>query len=175
MTGVAVFSGTRSMTTVALLAAVGISLFVLESFIPMPLPFLKIGFANISSVVALVLLGPGPMYLVVMIRIVAGSLLVGSFLGPSFLLAIAGGMASATAMALVFRAAPRLFSPVGLSLIGSTVHVAVQLVIVVLLYVRNDSLIILLPLLLFSSLLGGTIVGWMSLRVLAVLKTIRTG
>jgi len=102
----AVFSSSRQITAVALLAAVGISLFILESFIPMPLPFLKIGFTNISSVVALILLVPGAMYLVVAIRIVAGSVLVGSFLGPSFLLAVAGGLTSATAMAMVFRFAP---------------------------------------------------------------------
>ncbi|MFN0159223.1 MAG: Gx transporter family protein, partial [Bacteroidota bacterium] len=127
------------------------------------------------SVVALMLLGPGAMYLVVVIRIVTGSLLVGSFLGPSFLLALAGGLTSATAMAVVFRFARNAFSTVGLSLIGSTIHVATQLAVVMLLYVQNNSLIILLPLLLFSSLIGGTIVGWISLRVMAVLRTVRTG
>ncbi len=169
------FSNSRQITTIGLLAAVGISLFVLESFIPAPLPFLKIGFANISSVVALMLLGPGAMYLVVVIRIVTGSILVGSLFGPSFLLALVGGLTSATAMAVVFRFARNMFSTVGLSLIGSTVHVATQLVVVMLLYVRDNSLIILLPLLLLSSLIGGTIVGWISLRVMTVLKTVRTG
>lgn len=163
----------RQLTTIAFLSAAGTALFVAESFIPMPFPFLKIGLANVSSVIALMLLGPGPMMIVVMIRIVAGSLLVGSLFSPGFTLAFSAGVVSAAAMALTKKITGKLFSVVGISLVGSATHVITQLTIVLLLYVRNTAVLYILPLLLLSAIVGGLIVGWVSLRVLAVVQTIR--
>lgn len=87
-------STTREVTTVALLTAVGIALFVIESFVPTPLPFLKIGFANISSVVAIMSLGVPQMFIVVMLRVVIGSLLVGMLRGgyKRFIIDIGGNL-----------------------------------------------------------------------------------
>ncbi len=167
------FSPTHRLTTIAFLSATGIALFVLESYIPMPLPFLKIGLANISSVIALVMLGAAPMFGVVLFRVVAGSLLSGSFLSPAFVLAIAAGIVAAAAMATARLALKNLFSPFGLSLIGSFVHVGVQLLIVRYVYVQNAAVGHLLPLLLVTALIGGAVVGGISLRLLNALKGIR--
>jgi heptaprenyl diphosphate synthase len=161
-------STTQQVTRLSFLAAVGTALFVVESFIPTPFPFLKIGLANVSGLVALMVAGPASMFIVVVIRIVAGSLLVGSYLGPGFLLACAGGISSALAMALTKKFAGNLFSVIGISLIGSTVHVLAQYAVVVNVYVQSSSLQYVLPLLLVSALVGGLIVGWVSVTVLRV-------
>ncbi len=163
------YSPVRKLTTIALLAAVGIALFVIESYIPMPLPFLKIGLANISSVVALMLLGTTSMVSVVLLRVVVGSLFIGTFMSPAFLLALSAGVASAVAMAVVRKISGNLFSVVGLSLIGAVSHSITQLLIVRYVYVQNASVLHLLPLLLTSSLVGGLIVGYLSLRLLSAL------
>jgi heptaprenyl diphosphate synthase len=165
-------TGTRRLTALSLLAAVGIALFVMETFIPMPLPFLKIGLANISTVLALMMFGAGDMFLVVTIRVLVGSLLTGSLFGPGFLLAIGAGIASAMAMAVVKGVTRKLFSVVGLSLIGAVTHVVTQFLLVLLLYVQNASISFLLPLLLFSALLSGFVVGWISARLVGVLERI---
>ncbi len=166
-------STTREVTTVALLTAVGIALFVIESFIPAPLPFLKIGFANISSVVAMMVLGAPQMFIVVVLRVLVGSMLVGSLLTPGFLLALCGGIASAITMALARSVRKDLFSPVGISLIGSFTHVLVQLLLVLLLYVQNTAALFLLPLLLLSGFIGGVVVGVISSRLLPLLQSTR--
>lgn len=163
-------SPTRRITTIALLAAVGIALFVIESFIPMPFPFLKIGLANVSTLLALFILGPREMLLVVLIRVVAGSLLVGSLFSPAFVLAFSAGISSAVVMAAAKIVTRALFSIVGISVIGSVAHVLTQLLVVYLLLVRNETVFFLLPLLLFSALLGGVVVGWISSRLIRVLK-----
>lgn len=162
-------STTRHITSLSLFAAVGIGLFVVESFIPMPFPFLKIGLANVSTILALMIFSAGDAVLVVMVRVVVGSLLVGSLFGPGFLLAFAGGTASAIVMGGVKRWTGNLFSVMGLSLIGSTTHVLTQFSLVLLLYVQSMALTALLPLLLLSALVGGLIVGWVSSRLLDVL------
>lgn len=166
-------STTREVTTVALLTAVGIALFVIESFVPTPLPFLKIGFANISSVVAIMSLGVPQMFIVVMLRVVIGSLLVGSLFTPGFVLAFSGGLASAVTMSLARTARKGLFSPIGISLIGSLTHVLTQFLLVLFLYVQNTAILFLLPLLLISGFISGIIVGWIASRLLPILESTR--
>lgn len=160
---------TRRVTRLGFLAAAGTALFVLESLIPLPLPFLKIGLANISTLLALLTGGAGDALVVVTLRIIAGSLLTGSFLGPAFLIALPAGVTAAAGMSLTRALSGRLFGPVGLSLVGSSLHVVTQLAVVTLLYVRNDALLSLLPLLLLTALIGGVVVGVAAGRLLPAL------
>jgi heptaprenyl diphosphate synthase len=164
---------TQRLTLTAFLGAAGIALFVLEAYIPAPVPFLKIGLANISSVIALVVMGTPGMLVVVGLRVVVGSLLVGTFMSPAFVLALAAGVTAASAMALTRLVTREFFSPIGLSLIGSLVHVVVQLVIVRYVYVQNAAVFQLLPVLLFTACVGGLIVGWISVRLLHALQEVR--
>ena len=167
----AMLSTTREVTTVALLTTVGIALFVIESFIPTPLPFLKIGFANISSVVAIMSVGVPQMFIVVILRVVVGSMLVGSLFTPGFVLAISGGFASAVAMSLARTARKDLFSSVGISLVGSLTHVVTQFLLVLFLYVQSVAVLYLLPLLLISGFISGVLVGWIASRLLPILES----
>ena len=164
---------TRRLTTIAFLSAVGIALFVVESYIPMPLPFLKIGMANISSVIALMILDTTSMLTVVVLRVVVGSLFVGTFMSPAFVLALSAGVVSAAVMAIVKAISRNFFSALGLSLIGSIAHVVVQLLIVRFVYVQNAAVLQLLPLLLLTAFIGGLIVGLISVRLLSALKQVR--
>lgn len=166
-------STAREVTTVAALTSAGIALFVIESFIPTPLPFLKIGLANISSVLTLVLIGAPAMFLVVTMRVIVGSMLIGSLFSPGFILALSSGITSAAIMSLVWTVRKDLFSPLGISLIGALTHVVTQFVIVTAVYIQNQSLLFLLPLLLLSGVSGGVVVGWISLRLLNGLAPVR--
>jgi heptaprenyl diphosphate synthase len=170
---VANMSSTRRFTTIAFLSAAGIALFVIESYIPMPLPFLRIGLANISSVIALMLLGPASMHAVVVLRVVVGSFFVASFMSPAFVLALAAGVLSAFAMAITKTISGNVFSALGISLVGSVAHVIVQLLLVRFIYVQNAAVLQLLPLLLLTALAGGVIVGGISVRLLLALKQVR--
>ncbi len=151
------------------LASLGTALFVLESFVPLPLPFMKVGFANISTLVALIVSGPADALIVVFLRVLAGSLVTGSFLGPSFILAMAAGVVSAGVMGGVRAVAGKAIGPVGVSLAGSSAHVSTQLALVALLYVRNAAVIHILPVLLITALAGGLVVGLITTRLLPAL------
>ena len=163
-------SSARHLTQVAVLAAVGIVLQVVESFVPLPVPFLKIGLANIASLVALVVWSPRDMVIVLLTRVIAGALILGSLLSPSFLISLSSGLAAAAAMWAAYRGPRRIFSVVGISLIGSVTHVMVQLLVVSLLIVQDPSLLVLLPLLLLTALVGGLVVGLISLKLVPVLQ-----
>jgi uncharacterized membrane protein len=87
---------------------------------------------------------------------------------------VSAGISSALLMSLTKLGARDLFSAFGLSLIGSFTHVFVQLLIVRYVFVQNAAVGLLLPLLLVAALVGGTVVGWLSLRLLKSLKGIPT-
>jgi heptaprenyl diphosphate synthase len=176
---------TRRVARVGVLTALGTALFVLESLIPFPLPFLKIGLSNIATLIGLILGGPADAFTVVVLRVVAGSFITGSFLSPSFLLSFSAGITSTTVMcglALVgaFRpteagvhSAPRgawrsgsFLGPVGVSLAGASTHAVTQLAVVAFVYARNVALFHLLPILLVTALVGGIIVGFIVMRIL---------
>jgi len=164
-------SSTSHLAQVAVLSALGIVLHVVESFVPLPVPFLKIGLANVASVIALMVLSPRDMLIVMLTRVVAGSLLIGSLLSPGFIIGLISGLAAVGAMWVASRGGSRLFSVIGISLVGSVTHVLVQLVLVMLLFVRDPSLFLLLPVLLTTALVGGLVVGMVSLKLIPVMRT----
>ena len=92
-------------------------------------------------------------------RIFLGSLFAGLFGSPAFLLSLAGGTISILAMGLVHRWGSRVFSEVGISVVGAVVHNAAQLVVAYLLLVRNTGIFLLLPLMLLAAVGTGFVNG----------------
>ena len=93
----------RHLTLLALLTALSLALFVLESALPVPFlaPGAKLGLATIATLVALTLLGPRDALLVLVARVLLASLLFG---GPTvFLYSASGGLLSLAAMAALLR------------------------------------------------------------------------
>ena len=95
----------RRLVHLALLASVGLILFMFEGILPRPFPWLKIGLGNVASLLALFLYGAGGALAVTGIRVFLGSLLIGTFLSPAFLLSSGGALASWAVMAPLSSAA----------------------------------------------------------------------
>ena len=152
----------------ALLVAVGLILFVFESHVPRPLPWMKLGLGNLAVLLALVLYGSWAALVVVSVKVFLGSLFVGSFLGPAFFLAAGGGIVSAGTMGLVHYLWRRYFSVVGISILGAVSHNLIQLILAYLLFVKQVELLFLLPVFLISGLVTGGLVGllahWILIR-----------
>ncbi len=146
---------TRTIVQLALLVAVGLVLFVFESFIPRPLPWLRLGLANIATLLALYLFGVREAFMVAIARAILGSLSFGGLFTPSFVFSFVGGVASTAAMAIFFRYLKNVFSVIGISLWGALVHNMVQLVLAMTLFVRRGELISLLPLFLCMTVVSG--------------------
>src|SRR5208337_493284 len=79
----------------------------------------RLGLSNIITVITLFIYGTKPALTVTMIRIVLGSLLLGTFLGPPFFLSLSGGLAGTLSMCIAMTLFPGLFGPLGISLIGA--------------------------------------------------------
>ncbi|HAM50107.1 MAG TPA: heptaprenyl diphosphate synthase, partial [Nitrospiraceae bacterium] len=131
---------------IALLSAYALALHGFESLIPMPIPWLKAGLANIITLTTLELYGFRAAMMVTLIRVTLASIFIGSFLGPGFILSMGGGISGTLAMGFFFSVSPRLFGPVGLSLIGALSHNLAQLFFAYILFIqRIEPMIIITP------------------------------
>ena len=89
---------------IARMAALALGLSVLEAAIPSPLPGVKPGLANIVTLIVLARYGWRAAAWVSLLRVVAGSLLMGNFLAPGFFLSLSGALCSLAVLAV--RPAP---------------------------------------------------------------------
>ena len=115
------------MTRIALLTALSLILFVLEGFLPLPLPVpgAKLGLAAIVTLIALHLLPTRDAGLMLTLRILLASTL-GGGVAP-MLYSLAGGAASFTAMVLLKQHTQ--LSIVGISAAGGFLHNMAQLLV----------------------------------------------
>ena len=142
---------------------------VAETLLPCPLPGIRLGLANLVTLVALVELGPAGAFRLAVLRSLASSFVLGTFLTPTFVLSFSGALASAGLMALLYRATASRFFPrlslIGISIAGSVGHVLTQLAVVYLLFVRTDAVLFVWPLLVLSGVVMGAITGFAAIQV----------
>ncbi|MBE0502839.1 MAG: Gx transporter family protein [Desulfuromonadales bacterium] len=161
---------TRRLVYLSLLLAMATALHLLEGLfpIPLPLPGVKLGLANIITLLALYLYDLRAGLTVAIARVFLGSLLGGTFLAPGFFLALTGAVISTLFMALLIKKTS-CFSPVGISLAGAVGHNLGQLLMASLL-LQNQAIFYYLPFLLLSSIPTGLVTGTLLQGLLTRLK-----
>lgn len=140
---------------IARYSAAAIALGVAEAAIPLPLPGVKPGLANIITLIVLARHGWRDAVWVALLRVFAGSLLLGQFLAPGFFLSASGALASLLALGLASRLPRRWFGPVSQSLFASFAHIGGQLVVARLWLVPHDGLYYLVPIFAAAALAFG--------------------
>ena len=144
---------------IAKLAAMALGLTLLEAVIPSPLPGVKPGLANIVTLVVLARFGLRTAVWVSLLRVVAGSVLLGTFLSPTFVLSFSGALASLAALAAAHTLPARWFGPVTLSICAALAHIAGQLTVVFFWLIPHAGVGYLLPVFAAAALLFGTVNG----------------
>jgi len=156
---------------IALLSAYAVVLHGIEALIPKPLPWLRFGFANIITLVTLLLYGLRAGITVTLIRVFIGSLLTGTFLGPAFALSFAGGISSTFVMWFAKILTGRLFSPIGLSLLGALAHNIAQLFLAYLFFIRRiEAIIYISPVIILIGILTGGLNGVVTSLIMRKVK-----
>ncbi len=145
---------------IALLSAYAVGLHSIEALIPTPVPWLRLGLANIITLTTLYLYGLKAGMTVTLTRIFIRSLLAGTFLGPAFVMSLGGGVASTIVMWALKEISGRLFSPVSLSVFGALTHNITQLFIAYFLFVRQlDAILLISPIIIIAGFITGTFNG----------------
>ena len=144
---------------IARMAALALGLSVLEAAIPSPLPGVKPGLANIVTLIVLEHYGWRAAAWVSLLRVLAGSLLMGNFLAPGFFLALSGALCSLTVLAASRHLPQRWFGPVSHSIFAAFAHIAGQLWMVYFWLIPHAGLVYLVPIFAIAALVFGTLNG----------------
>lgn len=139
--------------------AILISLLELIIPIPIPVPGVKLGLANIITIIAIVFLDFKDVVLIVFIRCLVVAVLSKGVTALPF--SLTGGLLSAVIMWLCYKYMARVFSIKGISIIGAITHNLAQLTVASFI-LRESILFYYLPILLISALVTGLITGTIS-------------
>lgn len=151
---------------IARLAAFAITLSLFEATLPSPLPGVKPGLANIITLLVLQRMGWRAAAWVSLLRVLAGSLMLGTFLSPGFALSLSGALFSLASLMLTSRLPAAWFGPVSHSILASFAHIAAQLAVVYFWLIPHAGILHLAPLLAAAALLFGIVNGLVAARLL---------
>ncbi len=159
----------KKLTYMGLLTALALMIFVIEAQIPplIPIPGVKMGLANIITVFALFRLSPKEALMILLTRVILGSVFAGSVMSMMF--SLGGGLCCFLVMLLLRR----LFSEEQIwvcSVFGAMAHNCGQMAVTLAVY-RTAALLIYLPALLLSGIITGAFTGLCAQFVLKRMKT----
>lgn len=162
---------TRRIALCGVLMAIALALSYIERFIPLqmlvPLPGVKLGLANIVTLIALYLLGPKEAFSILIPRCVLGAMFGGGFTGLLF--SLTGGILAMGTMSLMKRVP--IFSVYGVSILGAAAHNIGQITVSMLL-MNSVYIGAYLPYLLIVALFTGSATGIAGANVLRALRAV---
>ena len=118
---------TEEKNTAALLAAFCMFLSILEYLIPKPLPFMRIGLANLPVLISLVVLPARGTALVVILKVLGQGLVNGTLFSYIFLFSAAGSLSSGIVMIAAYRLFRNNISMIGICVLGALSSNMVQI------------------------------------------------
>lgn len=125
------------MLTALVLLSVYLSLG--ESLIPKPFPWMKLGLANIATIIALEKYSSKMAMEIVILRVIIQGIMLGTVFTPSFIISLIAGIIATGSMIFLYRFR-KFFSLISISIVSAFFHNAVQLIIVYFLMFRNINL-----------------------------------
>jgi len=161
---------TKKLTLLALLAAIALTIFMLEAQIPSPVPIpgVKLGLANIVTVFTVFVLGPKEGAAVLAVRVFLGAVFAGNM--NALIFSLLGGFSAMLVMILLSRS--RHLSIYGVSIGGAAAHNIGQMA-AALITLGNTAVLGYLPFLLAVSLFTGALTGFVSALLLRAMSHVK--
>lgn len=149
---------TKKLALLSILLAFALALHIFERSLPIPMiaPGVKLGLANIITLLIIIMFGFKEAALVVFMRTFLGAIFGGGFL--AFLFSLSGGLLSTIIMALMYKKFSKYFSIMAISTIGAIFHNIGQITVASFV-IENINLFYYLPVLLFSGIITGIFIG----------------
>ncbi len=157
----------NKLTKYALLIALAMIFSYIEFIIPLPIPVpgIKLGLANIVVVIALYNLGVKDAVIISVIRIVLVGITFGNV--SMMLYSLSGGLLSILVM--IFGKKISAFSVVGVSILGGIFHNIGQLLLATLI-IESSKMLYYMPVLIISGAITGMIIGVVSKSIINKIK-----
>ncbi len=145
----------KKITRISVFLAISIVISAVESIIPsVPIPGVKLGLAAVIILIFMYFFSTKEAFIILILRIVLTSLILGKFLNIGFYLSLSGGLTSFAIMVALKRT--NLFSIYGVSVAGAIGHAVGQIVVAIFL-LSTSALIYYLPVMLLISIFTGLI------------------
>ena len=176
---------TKNDLLVASLTALAIAIHIVESSIPSIIPGIKPGLSNIIILICLFTFGFKTAAQVSLLRVFVASLLMGSFLSPTFVLSLAGAISSLFSISILWLLFIKtgfdkqkvltadstdhyfinnhFIGPIGVALISSVSHMLGQFYTAWFLYIPHPQLFKMLPIFISISVILGLASGLLAL------------
>ena len=143
---------------IALMGALCLFFSTLEYLIPKPLPFFRLGLANLPILLSLSIFTPADVLLLVALKVIGQGLVNGTLASYVFLFSAAGSLASVAVMLVVHRFGSRWVTLIGVSVFGALASNSVQITLSVT-FIFGDAAWVIAPLFLGIGVASGFIVG----------------
>ena len=159
---------TRDIALTGVLSAIALTIFMLEAQLPpiVPLPGVKLGLSNIVTLAAMAVLGRRCAALVLLVRVVLGSVFAGS--ASAFLFSACGGALAFAVMAALIGVLPQKLLWV-VSVLAAVAHNAGQLFAAVLVS-GTPSIVVYAPALLAAGIATGVFTGFAAVYLVPPLQ-----
>ncbi len=162
---------TKKLALMAVLTAIALTIFMIESQIPAPVPIpgVKLGLANIITLTTMLILGRKEAGAVLAVRVLMGAVFAGS--PASLLYSAMGGLFAYIVMCLLVGVIPekRLWA---LSALSAVAHNAGQLLACVLV-VKTPGVFVYAPALIVSGVITGAFTGWGAMYLVRTLRKMK--
>lgn len=147
----------KKLVQLSLFTVIAVTIFVIEAALPpiVPIQGVKLGLANIVTLVLLLYDSPKDVFLVLFARIMLGSILGGQMM--SFLYSLSGGVLCFVAMTACNRLIGRDYIYIT-SVVGAIFHNAGQLLMALLL-LQTKGVLLYAPILMISGIITGLFTG----------------
>lgn len=158
----------RKLTTLSMFTGVALTIFVVESYLPplAPIPGVKMGLANVVTLLVLILYNRRDSFLVLLVRILLSAIFTGQ--GISFLYSLAGGIFCFLAMSFFYTIFRGKYIPL-ISMVGAVFHNLGQIAVAVVL-LQTAGVLFYLPILMLSGILSGFFTGSVAYAISRRLK-----
>lgn len=155
----------KSIIQFSFFSALAVTIFVLENMIPKPIPFLKLGLANIVVLFLLFQKKELMATSVTFSKVFIGGFFGGTLLTPSFIMSLSGSTISIIIMLLAIKSDIN-FSIIGISILGAISHNVTQLFVVRYLVIKHSGIFYLTPLMIFLGLITGIVTGLVAFKLI---------
>ena len=154
----------KKILIIAMLLSLSIVLQIIEGLFPIPfiIPGVKLGLANIITVIVLYRYGFKDALIIGVLRVFIAAILRNGF-GINFLFSLIGAITSIIIMH-IFKEKTKM-TMIGISIVGSNFHILSQIIMATIIYRTNIFYVTHLPIMLTISILTGLIIGKIAKKI----------
>jgi heptaprenyl diphosphate synthase len=153
----------RRLDVIVFFGALCLFFSTIEYLFPKPVPFFRLGLANIPVLLSLTMFSPTYVFLLVALKVVGQGLVNGTLASYVFLFSVAGSVTSAVVMLVAYHAGRRWISLIGVSVFGALASNSVQITLSVL-FIFGESSWVIAPVFLGLGVASGVVVGMFAER-----------